>query len=76
VTEYGRGAAGMAGAAIGLAYVLRAVCDNIGDMGNGTLSWLSPIGGGAGHQVYVDDRWWPLLLALAVTAVLLAAATW
>ncbi|WP_395105096.1 ABC transporter permease [Actinomadura sp. SCN-SB] len=70
VTEYGRGAAGMAGAAIGVAYMLRAA----GDMTAGALSWLSPIGWAQVTKVYVDDRWWPLLLAPAVTVILLAAA--
>ncbi|TDC82461.1 ABC transporter permease [Actinomadura sp. 7K507] len=70
LTEYGRGAAGMAGAAIGVAYALRAV----GDMGNGVLSWLSPIGWAQATRVYVDDRWWPLALALVLAAALVAVA--
>lgn len=70
VTEYGRGAAGLAGALLGLAYTLRAV----GDMGGGALSWLSPIGWAQATKVYVDGRWWPLGLALLLTGGLLAAA--
>ncbi|MFG2248122.1 ABC transporter permease [Spirillospora sp. NPDC048823] len=70
VTEYGRGAAGMAGAAIGVAYVLRAV----GDIGDGVLSWLSPIGWAQATRVYVDDRWWPPALAVVGAAALLAVA--
>lgn len=70
VTERARAASGMAGALIGVAYVLRAV----GDMGDGTLSWLSPIGWAQQTRAYVDERWWPLLLALAVAALLVAAA--
>ncbi|XRQ14389.1 ABC transporter permease [Actinomadura welshii] len=70
LTEYGRGAAGMAGAAIGVAYALRAV----GDMGGGALSWLSPIGWAQATRVYVDARWWPLALALVTAAGLLALA--
>lgn len=55
---------------IGLAYALRAV----GDVGNEALSWLSPIGWGVRTFPYAGDRWWPLLIPLAVMALLLAAA--
>ena len=70
LTEYARAASGWAGATIGIAYALRAA----GDMGNGALSWLSPIGWAQQTRPYVDERWWPLALALAVSAVLVAAA--
>lgn len=69
VTEHSRGASGMAIGGIGLAYALRA----IGDVGDGTLSWLSPIGWAQATQVYVADRWWPLLVAVVVAAALVAA---
>jgi ABC-2 type transport system permease protein len=70
ITAHARGASGMALAVIGVAYVLRAA----GDVGsNGALSWLSPIGWVQRTYVYVDNRWWPLLLCL-VLAVLCAAA--
>ncbi|QFG21837.1 ABC transporter permease [Actinomadura sp. WMMB 499] len=70
VSEYGRGASGLAGALLAAAYTLRAV----GDMGGGALSWLSPIGWAQATKVYVDDRWWPLALSVVLTGVLLAAA--
>ncbi|HEX5598104.1 MAG TPA: ABC transporter permease [Micromonosporaceae bacterium] len=70
ISPFSRSASGMAGALIGLAYALRA----LGDMGDGPLSWLSPIGWAQATAVYVDNRWWPVLLALAVAAVLVAAA--
>lgn len=70
VTAHARGATGMALAAIGVAYALRAA----GDSGPvGALSWLSPIGWTQRTYVYVDDDWWPLLLCLAL-AVACAAA--
>ncbi|HEX5996425.1 MAG TPA: hypothetical protein VFY84_14900 [Jiangellales bacterium] len=69
-TEYGRAAAGMGGALIGVAYLLRA----IGDVGDNGLSWLSPIGWAQASAPYVDNNWWPLGLSLAVTAVLVIAA--
>ncbi|WP_059009780.1 ABC transporter permease [Streptomyces specialis] len=70
ITPFSRGASGLALAAIGAAYALRAV----GDVGTGAFSWLSPIGWAQRTYVYVDDRWWPLLLNVALTAVCSAAA--
>jgi ABC-2 type transport system permease protein len=72
VTEHTRGASGMALGLLGLAYVLRAV----GDAGTGAevLSWLSPIGWAQRTYVYLDDRWWPLLPAVVLAAVLAVAA--
>ncbi len=74
VFENPRSVYGAVTAAIGVAYVLRAA----GDVGSGTLSWLSPIGWGQRTLPYVDNTWWPLLLLLiggaasiAVGAVLL-----
>lgn len=69
VMEHPRGASGAASAVLGASYVLRAV----GDAGNQTLSWFSPIGWVQATYVYVDDRWWPLLLNV-VAAVALSAA--
>jgi ABC-2 type transport system permease protein len=70
VTAYGRAAAGLAGTLIALAYLLRAV----GDVADNGLSWLSPIGWAQATGPYVLDRGWPLGLALAATAVLVAVA--
>ncbi len=70
VTEHARGALGIALAVLGLSYVLRGA----GDVGTGTLSWLSPIGWSQAVRPFADDRWWPLLLSLALVAALLAAA--
>jgi ABC-2 type transport system permease protein len=70
VTEHARGAAGIAGAALGLAFLLRAA----GDIGNGALSWLSPLGWATQTRAYVDERFWPLLLSLGLTALLVVAA--
>lgn len=69
ITGHSRGASGMAFAVLGLAYALRAV----GDVGNDWVSWLSPIGWAQRTYVYLDNRWWPLLLSLALTAVVAAA---
>jgi ABC-2 type transport system permease protein len=64
------GAYGVVGGAIGLAFALRAA----GDVGDGTLSWLSPIGWGQSMRPFADERWWPLALLLAFGAVLVVAA--
>ena len=63
-------ASGMVGAAIGGAYLLRAA----GDVGDGTLSWLSPIGWGQAMRPFAGERWWPLALSLAAAAALAGAA--
>lgn len=70
LTEYPRAANGMAMAALGIVYVLRAV----GDIGNGVLSWLSPIGWSQATKVYVADRWWPLLLSVGLAVGATAGA--
>ena len=70
MSEHPRGATGMALAVLGLAYVVRAA----GDVAGNALSWLSPIGWAQATQVYVSDLWWPLLPAVAATALLVAAA--
>ncbi|MCZ4556252.1 ABC-2 type transport system permease protein [Rhodococcus sp. OK611] len=62
ITENTRTVYGITGAAIGAAYVLRAV----GDVGSGALSWLSPLGWGQAMRPYDGEIWWPALLSLAV----------
>jgi ABC-2 type transport system permease protein len=70
VTESTRVVYGTAGAVLGAAFVLRAV----GDIGDGTVSWFSPIGVAQKARPFADERWWPLLLLVAVTVLLIAAA--
>lgn len=70
VPQHARGVTGIGGAVLGLAIVLRGA----GDAGDGTLSWLSPIGWAQATRAYVDERWWPLLPALALTVLLIAVA--
>ena len=71
VTESTRVAYGTAGAVLGAAYVLRAV----GDIGDGTVSWFSPIGVAQKARPFANERWWPLLLLVAVTVLLVVAAS-
>jgi ABC-2 type transport system permease protein len=70
VSQSTSGAYGLVGAVLGAAYALRAA----GDVGDGNLSWLSPIGWGQAMRPYAEERWWPLLLLLGGTAILLVAA--
>jgi ABC-2 type transport system permease protein len=70
VTEHNRTAYGIAGAALGASYVVRAV----GDVGSGSLSWLSPMGWAQGTKPYAGERWWPLLLLVGGAALLTAQA--
>ena len=70
VSQSTGGAYGLVGAVLGASFALRAA----GDVGDGTLSWLSPIGWGQAMRPYADERWWPLLLLLAFTVLLCAAA--
>ena len=65
VTTGARAARGLALLLVALAYAVRAV----GDLSEGTwLSWLSPIGWMQQVRAYAGDRWWVLLLPLALTA--------
>jgi len=57
---------------LGAAYVLRLVGDlsSLGDGALSWLSWLSPIGWVHQIRPYGGDRWWPVAVAVCVTAVL------
>jgi ABC-2 type transport system permease protein len=70
VFENNRVGSGLAGAFLGLAFALRA----IGDIGDGRWSWLSPIGWSQKARPFAGERWWPLLVPLAVTVALVALA--
>jgi ABC-2 type transport system permease protein len=72
LTEYSRAAAGMAGAALGLVFVLRSGGD-MAAQGGSALSWTSPLGWGQQTAPFVLDRWWPLALLLVFGAVTAAA---
>jgi ABC-2 type transport system permease protein len=61
---------GLAGALLGLAFVLRAA----GDVGDGVLTWLSPIGWTSMVQAFAGERWWVLGLFVASVLVLVPVA--
>ncbi len=73
LSGFSRSAAGLAGATLGAAFVLRAVGD-MATIGGSALSWLSPLGWANQTAPFVLDRWWPLLLHVALTVVTIALA--
>ncbi|MEA5454070.1 hypothetical protein SPF06_04970 [Sinomonas sp. JGH33] len=75
-----RGANGTASAVVMTAYILRGFGDSTGRVGADGMtmtaawpSWLSPIGWGQQTFAFTGDRWWPLLLPLALGAGCVAA---
>jgi ABC-2 type transport system permease protein len=74
LTEHGRTASGLALAVLGAAYLLRAVGD-VEQTHGSWVSWLSPIAWGQQLRAFVDLRWWPLGLSLALVVVLLLAGS-
>lgn len=73
ITEYSRAASGLAGLALGIAYVIRAAGDAVRE-GGSALSWLSPLAWSQQTRAYADGRWWPLLLSVALVLVVTAVA--
>jgi ABC-2 type transport system permease protein len=70
VASSSRAALAAGGVMVGMAFVLRA----IGDVGNGVLSWASPIGWAQAIRAYADERWWVLILPVAATSAAAAVA--
>jgi ABC-2 type transport system permease protein len=70
VASTARGANSLGSIIIVACYVLRM----IGDLGNGTLTWVSPIGWGQQMAPWGANRWWPFALLVALAAGLLAVA--
>jgi ABC-2 type transport system permease protein len=65
-----RGALGLAGAAVAVAYLVRGV----GALQDNALVWLSPFGWAQRMDAFGTERWWPGVLLVAATAGLLALA--
>jgi ABC-2 type transport system permease protein len=68
LSENSRGTIGYSFAVLGIAYLIRA----IGDVGNGTLSWFSPLGWILGSEVYVNNYWWPIVMTAGVSIAIAA----
>jgi ABC-2 type transport system permease protein len=72
-----RGAIGLAGAALGVAFMLAGLGNMLGTVDSAALrvtsswpAWLSPIGWGQQMRPFADNLWWPLGLAVLVMACL------
>jgi len=74
LSAHARTASALGMAAIGVAFVLRAVGDVQAFESGSVWSWLSPFGWSQATAPYTEDRWWPLLIGLAATAVSVAFA--
>jgi ABC-2 type transport system permease protein len=70
ITENTRVVYGSSGALLGLAFVLRA----IGDVGDGTISWLSFIGWVQKLRPWGGEAWWTLIVPVLATVILIAVA--
>ena len=55
---------------LGLFFAVRAA----GDLADGTASWASPMGWALAVRPYAGERWWVLLLPVALVAVLVLVA--
>ncbi|MGF6943644.1 ABC-2 type transport system permease protein [Streptomyces auratus] len=69
LTESARLAKGLTGAALGLAFALRAAGDTATADATSPLTWISPIGWSQNLRAYAGERWWLVLLFLAATAL-------
>lgn len=68
-----RTAIGIGVGTVGIAYVLRAIGDlAAGDPG--AASWLSPIGWSQQIRPFAGDRWWVVVIPVAVTGALVVGA--
>lgn len=67
VSEHARTSRAFVGGVVGLAYVLRAMADASTSLT--ALGWVSPLGWPQRIRPYADERWWVLLLPLALTVV-------
>ena len=70
MSENTRVVSGIAGGVLAASFVLRAV----GDIGDGTISWLSPIGWAQKTRPFAGERWWPFLVLVVATGLLVALA--
>ncbi|TQR20541.1 ABC transporter permease [Psychrobacillus vulpis] len=70
LSENSRGTIGLSFAFLVLAYLIRAV----GDVGNETLSWFSPLGILINAEVYVHNYWSPIILLVGLAILLISIA--
>jgi ABC-2 type transport system permease protein len=72
LTSSARAARGLAIAVLGVSFMARAVGDSAGAGGPSWLTWLLPLGWTEELRPYAQEKWWVLVLPLAV----FAAGTW
>ncbi|RYV52803.1 ABC transporter permease [Pengzhenrongella frigida] len=72
-----RGATGLAGAALGVSFLLAALGNMLGAVDSAALrvtsawpAWSSPIGWGQQMRPFADDLWWPAGLSLLALGLL------
>jgi len=70
-----RTATGAAMAALAAAALVRGIGDVINNSGS-ALSWFSPIAWAQQMRAFVDLRWWPFALLVALAVALMALAAW
>jgi ABC-2 type transport system permease protein len=70
-----RTASGAAMAALALAALVRGIGDVINNSGS-ALSWFSPIAWAQQMRPFVDVRWWPFALLVALALGLMVLAAW
>lgn len=73
ITENAGAASGMALGMLAVAFMVRGVGDVMDRQGS-WLSWFSPLAWAQQTRVYVDLRWWPLMVSFSAIALLLAIA--
>ncbi|WP_017185203.1 ABC transporter permease [Alkalibacillus haloalkaliphilus] len=66
LSETSRGTIGLSFTVLIVVYLIRA----IGDVSNEALSWASPLGWVIEAQVFVENRWWPVLMTLGLTLLI------
>jgi len=71
LTENTRVVFGTAGAVLAAAFLIRVA----GDIGDGTLSWFSPIGWAQKTRPFAGERWWPLFIPAVFTVGLAVLGT-
>src|SRR5262249_20419994 len=70
-----RTATGAAMATLAVAALVRGIGDVINNSGS-ALSWFSPIAWAQQMRPFVDLRWWPFALLMALAIALMALAAW
>ncbi|HTU74052.1 MAG TPA: ABC transporter permease [Trebonia sp.] len=68
LTASARAARGIAITVLGASFLLRAVGDAAGASGPGWLTWLLPLGWTEALRPFAGERWWALLLPVAIFA--------